>query len=292
MKKTVYYLLFFVLGCSNVTWAQDVINYFEVGDEIATPVTIHTSKGEFTIVGGEMIEGNLYGITAYDVFGNKILENTPYKTDIKTGQPTIRYYSFRSLYPSSEEASEEIEEYENSQNSYKNNNYGLDGGSWGTQLGNNMNNAVDRAIIIPMRGYPNLQVRTGYSIQFGEIIGLKAQLGGMGGYNLAGGIGKNLFNNNQDDLSWYAEVGWYGGDEYNDVSFDVILGNNFNSDLLLAALLEYSYYFDIGRSPRLGVYVSGQYGLFVGQRMTSFSSFIYNAAWDFKIGLTYKLFSN
>lgn len=147
--------------------------------------------------------------------------------------------------------------------------------------------------MIYMEGYPNLQVRAGWSAQFGEMVSLKAQLGQMGGSVLAGGVGKNLFNPNQNNLTWFAEVGWYMGDDINDFTFDIICGRNSGEDFLLAALLEYSYYFDLGMNmPRLGLFASGQYGLYWGRTMHSLGDFFTKAAWDFRIGITYKLFSN
>lgn len=205
-KRIILFVIY--IFCVVTSYSQEIINYFQVDDNIATPVIIHTSKGKFSIYGGERIDGNLYGITAYDANGNKIVQNTPYKTETASGEPTIRYYYFKNTYKSSEEYDTDTD-YEENNGSYDN--YGSDSGSWGTQLGQKLNNATDRARMVYMEGYPNLQVRAGWSAQFGEIISLKAELGQMGGSVLAGGVGKNLFNPNQNSLTWFAEVGWYMG---------------------------------------------------------------------------------
>lgn len=78
-----------------------------------------------------------------------------------------------------------------------------------------------------------------------------------------------------------------------DFSFDIICGRNLSENFLLAALFEYSYYFDLNMNPdRLGVFAAAQYGLYWGTSMHGPLDFITKAAWDFRIGVTWKLFSN
>lgn len=255
----------------------EIINYFEVSSNIATPVTIKTSKGTYKIYGGERIDGNLYSVTAYDAYGNKIVQNTPYKTSSGTSQPTIRYYRFTSVYSSQQS---------NSYNSSSESNYG-------SSFGSRMADYASRAAQISMDGYPNLQIRAGWSLHFGEMLTAKAELGGVGGYVIAGGVGKNYFMDDEpvEKLSWYVETGFYGGDENNDISFNVILGRNqLASKLLIGADLEYSHFLE--DYPRIGFYIAGQWGVYWETDMGSFKDFFTKAAWDIRVGVSWKLFSS
>ena len=265
MKKTL--LLIATVFCVIIANAQDIINYFEVGKNIATPVTIHTSKGKFTINGGERIDGNLYSITAYDANGNKIVQNTPYKTETGTGKSTIRYYRFSSTYGSSSSSSND--------DSYR---YSSGSGSRSSSIAENLGNYAQRASRYYMEGYSNLQIRAGYSILATESLSLKIQLGGIGGYNLVGGVGKNIFSEDKEYKMFYGGVGYYSGDTYNDISFNVLFG--VTDEFFLSGELEYSYYFDA--VPRLGLFIGGRLGAY----------FNYSFMLDLNAGITWKLFSN
>ena len=259
MKKFAFVFLFCFI--SEFAFSQNVINYFQVSENIAKPVTIKTSNGTYKIYGGERIDGNLYSVSAYDANGNQIAQNTPYKTETASGKPTVRYYYFKTVY-----------------NSSHNNNYESSTSSHSSAWADKMGNAAMRASSVPMEGYPNLQVRLGYSFLAAEALSVKIQLGGMGGFNLTGGVGKNLFRNEPGLSMWYGGVGYYGGDEVNDFSFNVLMG--VDDDILLCGEIEYSHFFDA--VPRLGLFIAGRLGAHVS------SSFFL----DLHAGVSWKLFSN
>lgn len=257
--------LLFLVTFANNGFSQEIINYFEVASNIAKPVTMKTGKGTYTIWGGERIDGNLGWIEAYDANGNKIVNNTPYKTETGTNKPTIRRYKFQTLYKSTSSSSS------NQSNS----------GNWGTQIGSKMADYASRAAAISQEGYPNLQIRAGYSILMAEYVSAKAELGGVGGFVLSGGYGKDLFVKQEDGHSWYAGVGYYGGDEDFDFSFDVtFINSSIVQDMLLMAELEFSYFFG---GSRFGLFADAQFG-----------ACIYQEKFTFNIGggVTWKLFSN
>lgn len=259
VKKFAFVILFCFI--SVFAFTQNIINYFQVSENIAKPVTIKTSLGTYRINGGERIDGNLYSVSAYDANGNQIVQNTPYKTETASGKPTVRYYYFKTVY-----------------NSSYNNNHESNTNTRATTWADKMGNAAVRASSVPMEGYPNLQVKFGYSLLAAEALSVKIQLGGMGGFNLTGGVGKNLFRNDPGLSMWYGGVGYYGGDEINDFSFNVLIG--VDDDILLCGELEYSHFFDA--VPRFGLFLAGRLGAHVS------SSFFM----DFHAGVSWKLFSD
>lgn len=275
MKKF-FYGVFLILFVNSIS-AQDVINYFEVGSNISTPVTIYTNKGKYVIYGGERIDGNLYRVTAYDAEGNKIVQNTPYKTHFETGNASIRYYRFTSTYGQSSTSDEPVEIIDDG---------GSSSGSWGKQLADNLDNLVGDYGPVPMKGYPNLQVRALWSSHFGELLALQTELGGLAGYYLAGAIGKDLqVSQAEKTWSWFAEVGYYGGNEQNTVNFGMLLGRNQNppGTVMLGAVLKYSRWF--GDTYRWGMFGGVSFGAYiVGEH--------YKVAWDISLGVSYKLFTD
>lgn len=273
MKKTILFVLFAVT--TSISNAQDIINYFQVGDDIVTPVTIHTSKGKFTIYGGERIDGNLYGITAYDANGNKIVQNTPYKTETATGEPTVRYYYFKSIYNSSSNNYDSYDSSYNESDSYDND---YSSGAGGSNIAEKMGNYARQASRYHMDGYPNLQIRVGYSYLSTEALSIKIQLGGMGGFNLSGGVGYDLFHKSRGWTLFYGGVGYYSGDTNNDISFNVLFGASLDRSFFLCGELEYSYFFDA--VPRLGLFVAGRLGVY----------FSYSFMFDAHAGISWKLF--
>lgn len=250
--------------------AQDIINYFEVADNIAKPVTIKTRLGTFQIYGGERIAGNLYSVEAYDAKGNKIVNTQPYKTATATNKPTVRFYRFKDLYGSSSKTSSSS--YSSSSSSNK--------GSGGNGEFNEMQDWVDEAIDIPMEGYPNLQVSAGASFLMDEYASLKAELGGAGGFIFEGGIGKNIFDNNSG-TSWCASIGYYGGNKNFCLTYGMaFLYSQKASDYALVYEMEFSYFFK--NVPRFGFYAELQFGAYLNH-----TAFTFNAG----IGISWKLFS-
>lgn len=242
MKRIILLLVLFT-SITTIN-AQEIINYFEVASNIAKPVTMKTSKGTYTIWGGERIEGNLGWMEAWDANGNKIVNTSPYKTEIGTNKPTIRRYRFKDLYKSSSSSSTK-----NTSNTRGRNN------EWSSKMAD----YASRGVAIAQDGYPNLQIRVGASIFMAEYASLKAELGGAGGFVLCGGMGKSIFDNTILGKSWYAGLGYYGGDEDYCFSLDFIyMDSHIIESRILSFELEFSYFFGGGR---FGCFADAQLGL-------------------------------
>ena len=243
MKKIMFLVLLILLSVNEMN-AQEIINYFYVADNIAKPVKLNTSVGQLTIWGGERKDGNISIYSAYDANGNQIVNTTPYKTDIGTNKPTVRYYRFQTLYNSTSN--------NKTQPSSSNR-------SKGSDFADKLGDYAVRAAAIPQEGFPNLQVRVGASFFMAEYASLKAELGGVGGFVICGGLGKSLFDKAVEGKSWYAGLGYYGGDE--DFSFSLnflYLDSHRILSRILAFELEFSYFFEGGR---FGVFADGQMGI-------------------------------
>lgn len=225
-------------------------------NNIATPVTIETNLGTFEIYNGSRVDGHISRCTPRDAHGNLIVNNQAYKTDWGTNKPTIKYWKFSEIYNNHSTQNENKQSYSD----YN----GKDGGnSWGENLANSMSRYADRASQIECRGYSNFQLRAGWSLHFGEMLTAKAQLGGVGGYVLAGGVGKDYFlDNPENSISWYFAAGIYKGDEEgNDYTFNAYFGRNqVKNGIMVGLEFEYSHFFV--NAPHWGYYLGGRAGIY------------------------------
>lgn len=245
MKKVV--LVIALTMCHLIVSAQDIINYFEVASNIAKPVTMKTAKGTYKIYGGERIDGNLGWVEAYDANGNWIVNNTPYKTEIGSNKATIRHYRFQTLYNSSSSSS-------------KSNNRSTSS-STGSEIGRKLGNAVGIGMTMDLEGFPNLQVRGGWALKYGEYVAFKAELGGFAGLVLAGGYGPNWFKE-RDTHALFGDLGMYfAGDEdgFDVYSFGFHYEQTNNSDAMFGFMFEYSHHFE--DLPRIGYYLNVCFGI-------------------------------
>lgn len=146
-------------------------------------------------------------------------------------------------------------------------------------------------------GYPNIQIAVGLSRAYGEFVRFKWCDGGVGGFVLYGGIGKDwLFNgHNKRKLSWHAAIGYFltfGYDTNQDLTIatcyaetSVIVGGTLNLDIT------YSYFF--GDSKRFGLFGGGAFG--VGnvkealKERSEDEKFPGKLVWDLHFGFTVKL---
>lgn len=284
MMKKVLLFLIMLTSFMMVSVAQnnEEINYFEVSDNIATPVKIVTNLGTFSIYGGERIDGHIFRCTPYDANGNLIVNNEAYSTEWGTNKPTIKYWRFSDIYES-----HSTNDDEGSSSSYRN----RSGDSWGNKLGNTLGNYADRASKIECYGYPNFQIRAGYYRFFGEMLTAKVQWSGVGGFVIAGGIGQDFsLDHPGNPYSWYVAAGYYGGGaEGNDITFDVNLGKDqSHPNYFFAGFeLEYSHFFS--SAPHFGFYLGCS--LEVGMR-TDHNEEYKEAfgAGSFHVGISMRLF--
>lgn len=235
---------------------ENEYNYFEVGSNIAKPVTIVTNLGTYTIWGGEVIKGHISRCTPRDADGNLIVNNQAYKTEWSTdkNKPTKKWWRFDMIYNTDSKSNDGESSSTNSNRSSSN--------SRSKDIADAMSNYADRASKYECYGYSNVQIRTGWSSHFGWMLTAKAELGGRGGYVFEGGVGTNhILDNQQNAHSWYFGVGIYGGSESgNDIAFTIYIGeiSESNRTMLVAMNLEYSHFFK--NAPHIGYYIGGLFG--------------------------------
>lgn len=282
MKRSLFFLLFFSLY--SYIYAQEIVNYFEVANNIATPVTIRTNLGTFQIKGGETIRGTITSLTAFDANGNWIVQNSYYKSEWNSAHTYhYRYYRFESTYNQS------TSNGSNSSKSSSNNNIerSIDQASQGiSRAQGQFINAASSMADIPMRGYPNLQIKGGIAVTYGEFVGLQAELGGKGGWILGGGIGKDYIRG-CDSLSWYTDLGMYMGDESNLFVMGVIIGKsiidapNWASGMIDSRLLLGS-----------GMYIGWEHYFWSVPRLGFFAIVQFNiGSYDIRAGVSWKIFA-
>ena len=258
--------------------AQEIINYFEVSSNIATPVTVKTNLGTFQIEGGESLRGNITSLSAYDAYGNLIVQNSYYKSEWNSSNTYhYRYYRFESTYNQST----------SNNNSYnRNDNTAANRAAQG--LSRTTGQLTDMAIgmiDVDMSGCPNLQIRGGLSLTYGEFVGLSAELGGKGGMILGGGVGKDYFRG-VDSLSWYIDWGMYMGNENDLFVMGLMIGKSIMDAPRWSSTAKkrlhwgsgiyigWEHYFE--DIPRLGIFVIGQLGL---------------GSYDLRAGISWKIFA-
>ena len=273
MRKIV--LIFCFMCCSSILNAQEIINYFEVGGNIATPVTIKTNLGTFQIYGGESISGAITSLSAYDADGDLIVQNSYYKSEWNsTHTYHYRYYRFLSTYNSSSS---------DNNNSSSPRSYGNgDNSIISDETARNMGRAFAKLSFIETEGSPNLQVREGISFNYSDYVSLKAELGGAGGLALSAGYGTHLLD--VSDQTFYIGAALFIANDnngYNSFSFlGVIYGVGTDGvQMMDLLLLEYSHHFK--SIPRLGYYLNASVG----------SNFNDEFHFNVGFGLSWKLFA-
>lgn len=289
MRKII--LLLTMIGCVSLAKAQDVINYFEISGEVIGPVTIYTNDGKIVVSNGQRKDGNLMIYSAYDVNGNQIVNTTPYKTSSGTNKPTIRYYRFQSVY---KESSADDGVYNSS------NSDGLEQSINQTTevFKRTQGQLIDAAVglsNIEMRGYPNLQLRGGMSLLYGEYAALHAELGGKGGWILGAGIGKD-FIRGDETVTWYGDFGMYMGNEQDLFIMGFIFGKNCTAGPKFSLFRSWEDTEDTESRKmlrRFGMYIGWEHYFWSVPRLGFFAIAQLNfGSYDLCAGLSWKVFAN
>ena len=78
---------------------KQYINYFEVADNIAQPVRIHTNLGDYSFSRSFTLHGELTRVEAFDAHGNKINNVKPQRRSIKAdaSRPNEYWYAFKDV---------------------------------------------------------------------------------------------------------------------------------------------------------------------------------------------------
>jgi len=224
---------------SVTAFAQKNVTIFTAADDIARPITIKTGSGNYTLYNELRLDKHIPWYEAYDGDGNKIMQPGASKKkhySTEDGSYLEIRYHFTTLYPRSGSSSSSSHSSSNSHISSSESIMGRVGRSAMAQSG------------IRMDGYPNFQLGVQFSTFFGESVTSKIELGGMGGCVLAAGFGKDLFRKEDEGeyskkYGWFAGIGYYSGDKYNDFSLLVGYGSRqYDGGNLLYGSLEYTYF--------------------------------------------------
>lgn len=106
MKR--FALLLFATVISTIVMAQrKETTILEVAGNLATPLTVHTSKGTYTVHSSTELNGSVSVRSAEDANGNKVVvPNGDYKSHTSNGKSEYtRIYRFRTLYNNSSSSS-------------------------------------------------------------------------------------------------------------------------------------------------------------------------------------------
>lgn len=293
MRKIVV-LLISLFCCASILNAQEIINFFEVGDNIATPVTIKTNLGTFLINGGESIRGAITSLSAYDADGDLIVQNTYYKSEWNSAHTYhYRYYRFLSVYNSSSQPNRSTSTSASNSNGLEQSIYRTTEGFKRTQ-----GQLIDAAVglsNVDMRGYPNLQLRSGISLLYGEYAALHAELGGKGGWILGAGIGKD-FIRGDNSITWYGDFGMYMGDEEDLFVMGFIFGKHCTEAPKFSLFRSTEYQEDTEAEQmlrRIGMYIGWEHYFWSVPRLGFFAIAQLNfGSYDLRAGLSWKVFAN
>ncbi len=275
----------------------DMVIVNVVGSEICLPVSLKTSKGTFTIYDSQFVyDGWLQIYGATDANGRKV--NVSHASTDHRGGSVIATFNLTWLYGRSDNGDEVY--YDDGDEVYYD-----DGGSQsvGEAAGRGAAEAVGSAITsffdvadggigIDVDGYPYGAISVGMSRFYGEFARFSMKFGGMSGFNMFGGVGKDwVFGlENSDKLAWHVGIGAYisfGGwrDEHNQaVTLNVAIGETpVVVNKAMACEVTYEYFF--GDSRRVGVF--GGLGFSLGD----FEATDPVIGWDFQIGVAVKLWT-
>lgn len=285
---------------SAIAGENDQIIVNVVGKDICLPVTLDTSKGKITFYDSSYTYyGWLQIYGAEDCSGHKI--NVTSASTRHTNGSVIATYNLTWLYRQYDEVDDE--EYNDNYDSYDDTGYD-DSSSFDEPLSQSADNIVteipgrfvelaDRVSDIDVNGYPYGALSVGMSRFYGEFVRFSAKFGGMGGFNMFGGVGKDwIFGlENSDKMAWHIGIGAYisfGGnwaDECNQaVTLNVAIGETpLVVNKALACELTYEYFF--GNRQRVGLF--GGLGFTLG----NFKATDPVIDWDFQVGIAFKLWT-
>jgi len=278
-------------------------NKFIVAKDIATPVTVKTSAGTYSISGGEEIKGDFTYYEAMDANGNKVWPNVSYEH--KTGQPITRTYSFTMTYDNQEVESTEDGEYEEDNsagteqptavkqkqlidpNEIPHNNYYSDKT---VELINDIPHFISSA---DWSGV-HLAWSVGVSRMFGEFTELRLTSNDENAFVMYAGVGKDwLFKgDNSHKISWYGGFGFMQSFDDSQLTIGCSFSENaVRADYSLNIDLEYRLY--VGESKRFGFFGGLTAGMGNFKGVVTYKEdeepFPGKFVWDARLGLAVRI---
>lgn len=265
MKKYILLIIAFLLISYGKSFSQNIIVKINIGGEVASPVTLSTSKGNIVIDGSATYYENISIYSGTDAMGREIIVPRS-NSYVETGKATVREYNIETVYRTINKDDDNMGYnygYENNENVNRYESINNTVTKTVTSTFEKFSNAAIRGINYNIDGYPNAQIALGVSRVYGEFARLKLCLGGGGGMTLYGGIGKDFFFNgkNSDATAWHAGLGFYlSGDENKDFTIGICYSETpIVKGGALMADLSYSYFF--GRKMLFGIFGGGGLGL-------------------------------
>ena len=136
-------------------------------------------------------------------------------------------------------------------------------------------------------GYPCVQLQLGASHNYGEFARLKCCLGGLAGYMLYGGIGKEMIFDgiNKDELLWHAGMGYFANTgDGQDFTWSM---NYANSPQARKGSLnmEFGYSWFFGDKQLYGVFAGAGFGITEHDTNKERAKFL----WNIEVGFAVKL---
>lgn len=278
-------------------------NKFIVAKDIATPVTVKTSAGTYSISGGEEIKGDFTYYEATDANGNKVWPNVSYEH--KSGQAITRTYSFTMTYDSQSNDATEDGEYEEDTtvdagestvvkqkqlidpNEIPHNNYYSDKT---VELVNDIPHFISSA---DWSGV-HLALSMGVSRMFGEFAELRLTSNDENAFVVYAGIGKDwLFKgDNSEKISWYGGIGFMQSFDDSQLTIGCSFSENaVRADYSLNIDLEYRLY--LGESKRFGFFGGLTAGMGNFKEVVTYKEdeepFPGKFVWDARLGLAVRI---
>lgn len=273
---------------AGATVYKEIIN---IGSNICLPVRLSTSVGNITINTYHYVYDGTFSIYgAKDCSGRSIIVSKA-GYDFKSGRSVTTTWNLSRLYDNGayDDADTEVYDGGGYSSGYSS------GESVGTTLGRGLGNLAGSfmsASGIAAEGYPYGALQVGISRFYGDFTRLSMTFGGMGGFHLFGGVGKEwIFKDspNKEKLAWHVGMGAYfsWGDwdcSTQAVKIDVAIGE---TPLVInkALLVELTYEHFFGDAQRFGVF--GGLGFSLG----NFKAKEPEYDWDFQVGIAVKLWT-
>lgn len=253
----------------------------EVGGNLATPLKVQTDHGTYTLYSSLTLDGAVSVRSATDANGNRVVvPQGSTKTHAVTKgdkhySESVRTYHFGMIYNSSTSSSSSS----SSSSSY---NSSSSSSSSNESVADHFGRAATSVMHYETDGYPNVNVKLGWSWLMGENVQLKTCLGGMGGFVLYGGVGSEFAYGK--NLNWNVGVGYYlnvDADGYSDLDLGFAFGKSCHYDgYVFTGNLSYTYFFDWAEK-WFGVFAGADLGLALGGDL--------KFVWNVEVGVAVKL---
>ena len=288
MKRLNLFIILFFLLPVKMLFAQDYYTIFKVGNNICTPVTLKTARGDFIVYNELKIKDSVPWFEAFDCQGNKIM-NPGGSSSYGTNEPTVRTYVFTTLYPTGGQSNSQKSEQTNSYAQNRQHSQGEKslGSMAGEVLGSSLTDlGIDKGWAAETN---QVNLSTGYGATYGGV-GLKLYYDSPVVIGIGGGIGLNpKYSENSFDNKRIHWSGFLRLQFSKFVNMEIFAASHYfkdldNTEVGLGAYLNYQHTI----YKRLGI--SGGAGFILGNLNESEDKIKGEFSWN--IGLTFNLYED